>query len=65
MTFKGKVGNAPLAMVGSGTYTLEPPKGGGTGLLTLTWKLTIKIPVVGDQTRNGTAPLTLTPISSC
>jgi len=65
VTFKGKVGNAPLAMVGNGTYTLEPPKDGGTGLLTLTWKLTIKIPIVGDQTRSGTAPLTLTPISSC
>jgi hypothetical protein len=63
--FKGKVGNAPLAMVGSGTYTLTPPQGSGTGTLAITWKLTIKIPYVGDQTRSGPATLTLTPRSSC
>jgi hypothetical protein len=63
--FTGKVANAPLAMVGSGTYTLTPPQGSGTGMLAITWKLTIKIPYVGDQTRSGPATLTLTPRSSC
>jgi len=65
VTFKGKVGNAPLAMAGTGTYTLEAPQGSGTGTLSITWKLTIKIPYVGDQTRRGPATLTLTPTSSC
>ena len=63
--FKGKVGNAPLAMVGSGTYTIELPAGSGTGTLAITWKLTIKIPYVGDQTRSGPATLTLTPTTAC
>jgi hypothetical protein len=63
--FTGKVGNAPLAMVGNGTYTLTPPQGSSTGTLAITWKLTIKIPFVGDQTRSGPATLTLTPRSSC
>ena len=65
VTFTGKVGNAPLAMVGKGTYTLTPPPGSGTGTLAITWKLTIKIPYVGDQTRSGPATLTLTPTSRC
>ena len=63
--FKGKVGNAPLARVGSGTYTIELPAGSGTGTLAITWKLTIKIPYVGDQTRSGPATLTLTPTTAC
>jgi hypothetical protein len=65
VTFKGKVGNAPLAMVGNGSYTLTPPAGSGTGTLAITWKLTIKIPYVGDQTRSGPATLTLTPTARC
>jgi len=65
VTFKGKVGNAPLAMVGNGSYTLTPPAGSGTGTLAITWKLTIQIPYVGDQTRSGPATLTLTPAARC
>ncbi len=65
VTFTGKVGNAPFAMGGSGTYTLAAPEGSGTGTLAISWKLTIKIPFVGDQTRSGPATLTLTPTSAC
>jgi len=65
VTFKGKVGNAPLAMAGTGTFTLEAPQGSGTDTLSISWKLTIKIPYLGDQTRSGRATLTLTPTSSC
>lgn len=66
LVFTGRVGNAPLAMKASGTYTIAPPAGAGaTGALTLTWRVTIIIPVVGNQTRSGTVPLTLTPRSAC
>jgi hypothetical protein len=65
LTFKGKVGNAPLSMSGSGTYTLEEPKDSGTGTLSMTWKVSIHIPVVGDQTKSGTVGLTLTPSDTC
>lgn len=65
VTFTGKVGNAPLGMSGRGTYTIQAPKDVGTGTLVLQWKITIHIPVVGDQSRTGPATLTLTPKATC
>ena len=65
MTFTGKVGNALLGMSGRGTYTIQAPTDAGTGTLVLQWKITIHIPVVGDQSRTGPAALTLTSKATC
>lgn len=64
-SFKGKVGNAPLTVVGSGRYKVAGDPSGGTGTLDFTFTLTIKIPVVGDQTNGGPASLRLTPTTAC
>jgi hypothetical protein len=63
--FKGKVGNAPLKMSGGGSYTISAAPDGSASTLDFTWKSTIHIPVVGNQTRSGPVSLTLTPIAPC
>jgi hypothetical protein len=65
LTFKGKVGNAPFRLTGSGTYTIDVPKDSGTGTLNMSWKVTIRIPSVGSRTNSGKPTLTLTSTASC
>jgi hypothetical protein len=65
LVFAGRVGNAPFALTGNGTYTLAEPTDSGTGTLAIAWKVTIHIPRIGSKTNGGTVTLTLTPANSC
>ncbi len=65
VTFKGKVGNAPLRMSGKGSYTISLPPDSDGGTLDVNWSVTIHIPIVGNQTNSGPVTLTMTPRSPC
>jgi hypothetical protein len=65
VTFKGKVGNAPLKMSGKGKYTINIPPDSDSGTLDWNWAVTIYIPVIGAKTTTGPASITMTPIAPC
>jgi hypothetical protein len=65
VTFKGKVGNAPLKMSGKGKYTINIPPDADSGTLDWNWAVTIYIPVIGAKTTTGPASITMTPIAPC
>jgi hypothetical protein len=64
-SYKGKVFNAPFKVVGSGSYSADLSDDRASGTVDLEFELTIKIPVVGDQTRTRSLSLTLTGAPPC
>ncbi len=63
--YKGKVGNAPLSVTGSGAYTVTLSGDASTATLDLTFESTIHIPTVGPQTRSAPLQLALKAIAPC
>jgi hypothetical protein len=64
-TYKGKPFNAALKVVGSGSYSAAVSEDRSTGTIDTDGSMTIRIPVVGDQTRPAVFSLTLTGAPPC
>lgn len=65
-SYHGVVGNTPeFAVDGSGRYTASEAEDGQGGEIHFDWRLTVHIPVVGDQTSSLPVTLTLTPAAPC
>ncbi len=64
LTFKGRVGNAPLKLTGKGTYTVNVPPGADSGTLDWTWSVTTYTPL-GNPTGSGPVTVSMTPSATC
>jgi hypothetical protein len=64
-SYKGKVFNAPFKAVGSGSYRVNLADDRSSGTVDMDGKWTIKIPVVGDQTRSPRIGFTLKAARPC
>lgn len=65
-SYRGVVGNAPeLSVDGSGSYTVDLAEDDRSGTIDFDFRLTVRIPVVGDQTNGAPASLGLTAIEPC
>lgn len=63
--YKGRVGNAPLSVTGSGAYTVTLSADASTASLDFTFDSTIHIPNVGPQSRSSPVHLDLQAIAPC
>lgn len=63
--YKGRVGNAPLSVTGSGAYTVTLSGDASTASLDFTFNSTIHIPNAGPQSRSGPVHLDLKAIAPC